>query len=289
MHVAISPPLARARRNRKREDAASRHHAVPRAGAAHAATIASMQPRETAEAIERATLAAVPPQRQQEWRGWLLAFDDGTVGRAKSAVPLQHDVPQAGAIEEIERRYGQEGLQPVLRVPEFDAFGAMREELRERGYVRAKPTLVQLAGVSGFGSALTRTYGVRLEATPSEEWEHVFLGEGFDPVDGASRLAILRRARESVFASAREDGRTVAVGSACFSGGWCGVHGMRTLASHRGRGLASAVLRALGGAARERGIERCFLQVEEANGAARSLYAGLGFRTAWAYAYWKRP
>ena len=56
------------------------------------------------EAIERATLAAVPPQRLVQWQQWLLAFDDGTVGRCHSAVPLHHDAPVAGALAAIERR-----------------------------------------------------------------------------------------------------------------------------------------------------------------------------------------
>lgn len=35
------------------------------------------------EAIEGATLAAVPPQRRVQWQRWLLAFGDGTVGRCQ--------------------------------------------------------------------------------------------------------------------------------------------------------------------------------------------------------------
>jgi GNAT superfamily N-acetyltransferase len=241
------------------------------------------------EAIERATLAAVPPQRLVQWQGWLLAFDDGTVGRCHSAVPLRHDAPPPGVLAEIEHRYADAGRPAVLRVPEADAFDALRGELLGRGYRRTKPTLVQVGWVDGLtGSAGGSGSHVELTEAPSADWEQVFLGEGFDPVDGASRLAILRRGRDSVFASVRERGRTVAVGSACLSQGWCGVHGMRTLPAHRGRGLASAVLAALGRAARERGIDRCFLQVQQDNAAACSLYAARGFATAWAYAYWQK-
>lgn len=250
-----------------------------------------MEPSDFVEAIERGTLAAVPPQRQQEWAGWLLALDDGTVGRAHSAAPLRHAAPPADSLEEIERRYAQAGLKTVLRLPEVQAFDALREALQARGYRRSKPTLVQTGTVEAMAGADGRPAAAQavLADAPTQEWEHVFLGEGFDPVDGASRLAILRRGRDSVFASIREGGRTVAVGSACFSGGWCGVHGMRTLAAHRGRGLAGTLLAALGAAARERGVARSFLQVDESNAVARSLYAGRGFRTAWRYVYWHQP
>lgn len=240
------------------------------------------------EAIERATLAAVPPQRQERWGGWLLAFDDGTVGRCHSAAPLRHDAPRADCLGEIERRYAEARLPPVLRVPDLPAFAGLVLQLQARGYARSKPTLVQTSLVTGLAAGGAGAVPVEVADRPGPDWEQVFLGEGFDPRDGASRLAILRRGRDSVFASVHEAGRTIAVGSACFSGGWCGVHGMRTLPAHRGRGLAGGVLSALAEAARRRGVERCFLQVEQGNAVARSLYAGRGFSTAWSYGYWKQ-
>jgi N-acetylglutamate synthase len=247
-----------------------------------------MQRMEEIEAIERATLAAVPPRAQETCNGWLLAFDAGTVGRCHSAAPLRHEAPAADTLGAIEARYAAEGLATVLRVPELPAFDAMRAQLRAAGYVRFKPTLVQTGRVSDLAGQERRGIEVELAPAAAAGWEEVFLGEGFDPVDGASRLAILRRSAHSVFASVREGGRTVAVGAACFSQGWVGVHGMRTLPAHRGRGLAGAVLSALAGRARERGVQRCFLQVEEGNARARSLYAGRGFATAWGSAYWKK-
>lgn len=239
------------------------------------------------EAIERATLAAVPPQRLVQWDHWLLAFDDGTVGRCRSAVPLRHVAPRPDSLGQIEARYAAAGLPPVLRVPQAAQFDALRDQLQARGFRRSKPTLVQTGAVEQLAGAGTGGRHVLVEPTPSVEWEQLFLGEGFDPVDGASRLAILRRGRDSVFASVREQGGTVAVGAACFSEGWCGVHGMRTLPAHRGRGLAGAVLSALAQEASARGIGRCFLQVQEDNEPARSLYAARGFGTAWTYAYWE--
>ena len=240
------------------------------------------------EAIERATLAAVPPRAQESWNGWLLAFDEGTVGRCHSAAPLLHEAPARGTLEGIEARYAAAGLPVVLRVPELPVFADFQAQMREAGYARTKPTLVQTGDVGALAGLGRARVDMELASTAAADWEQVFLGEGFDPVDGASRLAILRRGRDSVFASAREAGRTVAVGAACFGGGWCGVHGMRTLPAHRGRGLAGAVLSALGAQARERGVQRCFLQVEEGNARARALYARHGFATAWAYAYWKQ-
>jgi GNAT superfamily N-acetyltransferase len=239
------------------------------------------------EAIERATLDAVPPQRLDTWDTWLLGLDAGTVGRCHSAVPLRHGAPRADSLVEIERRYRAAGRPPVLRIPEVATFDALRRELAAHGYRHARPTLVQTAPAE-LRVRSDAAAEVAITTAPGGDWEQVFLGEGFDPVDGASRLEILRRGKDSLFASVRQHGRTVAVGAACLSQGWCGVHGMRTLPAWRGRGLAGAILAALAAAARARGLQQVFLQVDAGNEGARSLYARAGFATRWSYAYWAR-
>ena len=106
---------------------------------------------------------------------------------------------------------------------------------------------------------------------------------------GHTRVQLLGRAKEAVFASARVDGRVVAVGVCCFSHGWASVHGMRTAPSHRGQGLARNILGALAGAAQARKIEPVFLQVDAINTGAQALYRRAGLTTAWTYAYWRKP
>ncbi|MGE8201383.1 MAG: GNAT family N-acetyltransferase, partial [Variovorax sp.] len=119
-------------------------------------------------------------------------------------------------------------------------------------------------------------------------WSALFLGEGFDPVDGAHRVRMLSRAKGSLYASVREGGRTVAAGAMAFGHGWASVHGMRTERAQRGRGLAARVLAGLAQAASARGFERVFLQVDAQNHAALSLYRRAGFETQWKYCYWQR-
>jgi len=235
--------------------------------------------------LERATLAAVPPQAQEELGCWLLGLDRGTVGRAHSAAPLQHAAGAEDEVPAIETRYRAHALAPVFRVPRLDCFRGLHRTLSARGYAAARPTLVQTGTTEGM-TALAAGHAVRLAPSAGDGWAQVFLGEGFDPVDGASRLAILRRAGDSVFASVSADGRVAAVGSACFSHGWCGIHGMRTAPAYRGRGMAASILAALANEAKARGIQRAFLQVEEGNRSAQSLYRRAGFASAWAYEYW---
>ena len=63
-------------------------------------------------AIERATLQAVSPERVEALPGWLLPIDHGTVGRAKSAVPLSHAAPDLALIDDILACYRAAATRP---------------------------------------------------------------------------------------------------------------------------------------------------------------------------------
>lgn len=239
------------------------------------------------EAMERATASAVSPEAVEELDGWLLAFDSGTVNRAKSAAPLAHTPCDLAVLGKIEARYAAHAIAPLIRLPQLPCFDGVRRELTLRGYRAERPTLVQLGAVSVMLAAFTQPPAEVAEA-PDAAWAALFLGEGFDPVDGASRVAKLGSTHGSLYASVREGGATVAGGAAAFSHGWVSVHGMRTAPACRGRGLAGRVLAGIAQAALLRGVERVFLQVETGNAAALALYQRAGFATAWCYEYWRR-
>ncbi|MGZ5846098.1 MAG: GNAT family N-acetyltransferase [Ramlibacter sp.] len=238
------------------------------------------------DTLERATLAAVPPQQLVALEGWLVALDPGTVRRAHSAVPTRHAQVRHDLLAAIEGHYAGAQLRPSFRIPRVDGAEPLRSLLAARGYASQQPTLTQVGRAHAL-AAVAAPVPVRLDGAPDEAWAGVFLGEGFDPVDGACRVALLRRGRESVYAAVVQDGTVAAVGSACFSHGWCGIHGMRTARAWRGRGYAGAILAAFGQLALRRGVARVFLLVEQANAPARSLYERAGLRTAWCYDYWR--
>ena len=241
------------------------------------------------EAIERATVAAVAPCEVLEIGGWLVALDPGTIRRAGSAVPLHHDLtPDLAVLDEIEAAYAARGLTPAFRIADAPGLEAVRVELDRRGYRFEQPTLVKIGAAAGMIVA-ARGAPADIAETPDAGWAGVFTSEGFDPADGANRVAALSRSPDAVYGGIVEDGRTLAVGVAAFGQGWASVHGMRTDASRRGEGLAGRVLAGLAGAAQARGVERVFLQVEEGNTGARSLYRRAGFAKAWRYCYWSRP
>ena len=128
---------------------------------------------------------------------------------------------------------------------------------------------------------------VHLSNHPTEEWRSVYLASEFDAVDGANRVKALSRSKSLVYAWAVDATGPVAAGTASFSHGWASLHGLRTLSSARRKGLASALICALGEQAQKRDLHRFFLQVEEGNAGAINLYRRLGFKVAWRYHYWR--
>ena len=240
------------------------------------------------EAIERATIAAVSPDLTEEIDGWLLPFASGTVKRAKSAVPLHRSAVDAATLDRIEDRYDSRQVTPALRLAEAPCFEGLRAELERRHYIDDSPTCVQVGSAQRMRQVVAGAALADVDHAPDAAWSALFLGEGFDPVDGAHRVRMLSRAKGSLYASVREGGRTVAAGAMAFGHGWASVHGMRTERAQRGRGLAARVLAGLAQAASARGFERVFLQVDAQNHAALSLYRRAGFETQWKYCYWQR-
>jgi GNAT superfamily N-acetyltransferase len=250
-----------------------------------------MGPEEIAQ-LERATVASLAPRRVEERSGWILALDSAPMSRARSAAPLSHDPPPAFPVSlmtNLARAYAEAGLPAAFRVPDRPQFDAVRRRLEAAGFTPGEPTNVMMAdaarvaGYSGPGAAPTP---VLLEA-PDAEWSAVFCGPGFDPEEGARRVAQLARSPGARFGAVREAGRTLAVGVLSRAGGLGGVHGMRTAVEHRGRGCAGRLLAAFGAQAADWGLPRLFLQVEVGN-PAQSLYEAAGFRDLWRYVYWRK-
>ena len=250
------------------------------------------------EALERVTVDAVAPDAVVQWPGWLLPMDGGTIGRAHSAVPLSHpqtpqaQTQQAADVASIMAMYLGQGRAPAFRLP--DTSTHLHRALEPMGFQRVEPSWVMTGSVTALGQTPLPAQGLppdlQVDALqhPTPGWQAVFLGPGFDPVDGAHRVRNLSRAPGTVFVSAGLGGETVACGTASFGHGWLGIHGMRTAQVHRGQGLATAVLRAMASQAAQRGVHRVFLQVGAANTAAMALYQRAGLTFAWPYAYWKR-
>lgn len=239
-----------------------------------------MQPGEI-ESLERSVVGGVAPREVLEIGGWLVPLDDGPIGRRKSAVPLRHDV-DVSALDRIEAAFRARGLTPAFRIAEVGSLAPVREELARRGYSGRQPTVMKVGDVARLAACSARP--ARILERPDDAWKAVFLGDGFDPVEGALRVAALSGSPGALYGAAGETTCAVGVASVCH--GWAGVHGMRTAPAQRGLGHASAILAAFGRELTARGVERVALQVEEAN-PARRIYRRAGLEAVWTYRYWR--
>jgi ribosomal protein S18 acetylase RimI-like enzyme len=238
-----------------------------------------------AEAIERATLAALPPRVVVEDDGWLLLANDGAIGRANSVLPLRAGGdPLADKIDRALTFYAAHGLPPQFRLSPWAEPQGLAEALAALGFAPSEETLVMTAGREAVARRLAGIEPAAEAVAVDEAWMSLFL-HGADPRLGRLRALTVRRGEGARFAEVRLDGAPRAVGAAGALGDWTGIHGMRTDPGWRRHGLALRVLARLIGSAT---TPKLFLQVEAANGPARALYARLGFLETWTYAYWRR-
>ena len=91
------------------------------------------------------------------------------------------------------------------------------------------------------------------------------------------------------FAQVVDGATVVAIGRGTVVEGWLGVTAVEVAPSHRRRGLATAVLAALGAWARSHGATQAYLQVATDNDVARVMYERSGFTAHHTYRYLDAP
>lgn len=233
------------------------------------------------------------PEEARIGRWWLRAAA-GFTGRANSALAIgDPGIPLAAAISEVRRWYGSRGLPPMVAVPfpagrpqdsPIDRFlgGELGWPLRSGAVtvMTAKPGAV--AGTSGQTAA-----PVDIDAAPDAGWLGLYRFRGQRPPAISRKL--LMSAPWQAFASVREAGDTLAIGRVAAAGDWAGMTAVEVDPRHRRRGLGRAITRALAAAAAAHGVTGLYLQVEDDNAAAHSLYIGMGFTGHHSYHYRVAP
>ncbi len=243
---------------------------------------------EDVETIERATLAAVAPLELVEDDGWLLAANEGVIGRANSVAAVNTGSDSLGAkISRAIAFYEARCLRPTFRLSSWSRPEPIASALTERGFVGRDPVLVMTAEARTVVGETNDVVAVSFADRPDEAWRELFLGPGVAASEAEKRIAALARGRGMRFANLCEGEEIVAVGVCGVAGEWAGIHGMRTKPAHRRRGHARKILRGLAAIAEVEGASRMFLQVEADNAPAIKLYEALGFEEAYQYAYWR--
>jgi N-acetylglutamate synthase len=248
--------------------------------------------------LETIVVEAWPAAETAELDGWLLRASGGPTHRGNSIATLAATGAAAleQRIERAERWYDERGQRPMFQLGPCAAPAGLDVSLATRGYVIEGGALCASAPVSQvLASSAPRGPAWELAASvlsaPSVDWLQVnatasrFAGslEGF--LGFITRLGPRCRF-VSVHTAA---GEPAAVALGIVSGHWLGVYAMLTAPAQRRRGAGRAALHALARSAAEHGQSALYLLVESGNAPARGLYAGCGFRDAYAYHYRAAP
>jgi ribosomal protein S18 acetylase RimI-like enzyme len=243
--------------------------------------------------LERAAAAGWRAPEEIPLGSWLLRAAGGFTGRANSALAIgDPGLPLAAAIGKVRQWYQARGL-PAMVAASFPLGQPQRSGidrfLHEQGwFIRSGPATVMTAAPGAIARrSASAAVHIEVAAEPDDGWLALYRYRGQPPPPVSRRLLV--SAPWQAFASVRESGEVLAIGRLAAAGEWAGFTAFEVDPARRRRGLASAIIAALAGLARDRGISGLYLQVENDNAAARSLYRQAGFADHHGYHYRVAP
>jgi GNAT superfamily N-acetyltransferase len=238
-------------------------------------------------ALELAANEAWPAPTQARLGSWILRAAGNWTGRANSALAVgDPDRTLEQAIDAVERWYTEHGQQPLINAP-MPLAAPVNAALDRRGWTARPLTLMQTGPVAPLLTILEARPDlppVELADSPSDDW-FAMVAEHKGTLPPAA-IRILTAPAEVVFAHVHDtDGTLIAVARGAVTGPdrWLGVSLLQTAPAARRRGVARHVLRGLAHWATQHGSSRAYLQVEERNTAAVTLYGKAGFATHHTY------
>jgi len=250
---------------------------------------------------QRAALGWRAPE-EERLGDWLLRAAGGFTGRANSALATgDPGWPLDRAARAVQDWYQARGLPAMIAIPyppgqpqavPLDGF------LAGRGWgVRAGTATVmtapaeQVARAAGPALAdggpapagrrpasvpIEVPIEVEMDQEPGEDWLALYHYRGQPSLPPIARQ-VLTSAPWQAFASIRNGGETIAIGRVAAAAGWAGLTAIEVAPGHRRRGLATVVTAALAAQAAAHGAGHVYLQVEDDNEPARTLYHRIGF------------
>jgi ribosomal protein S18 acetylase RimI-like enzyme len=240
--------------------------------------------REQIRSLERRALRAWPALQTLSKDGWVQRLSSGYTKRANSINALEPGVRFNQDLKSVlEAPYIERGLPPVWRLTSLAPVAA-DAALAASGYRRIDESHVQVAPL---GDRFVADPEIRFALRPSAAWLAGFAA--LSPVAPAHRAAMERMlmsiAAPVGFASVEEAGRPIAFALAVAEDDFVGLFDVLVAPQARRRGLARRLTESVGAWGRAQGARHAYLQVVASNAAALPLYADLGFRTVYSYAY----
>jgi ribosomal protein S18 acetylase RimI-like enzyme len=244
----------------------------------------------TVAELERISAESWRGLEREPFGGWLLRAGGGFTGRANSVL-VAGDPPAAlpDAVAAVTRWYADRGLRPRAQVP-LPGAEAADAAFAAAGWSRDEDVLVLTAPLRALSAPKAGDVDVTLAAEPDDDWLTGYRYRG-------SALPLVARdvllaADDPAFAAVRLDpapASLAAVARGVVVDGWLVVTAVTVDERYRRRGLATAVMSALGAWAADRGGHSCVLQVVHSNAPALALYDHLGFTEHHRYHYRLAP
>ena len=238
-------------------------------------------------ALELAANEAWPAPTQARLGSWILRAAGNWTGRANSALAVgDPDRTLEAAIDAVIEWYAAHGQQPLVNAP-MPLAAPVNAALDARGWTARPLTLVQTTRIASLLAAIPARGDlppVELADSPSDDW-FAMVAEHKGPLSPTAER-ILTAVPQSVFGHVRDaQGELIAVARGAVTGPdrWLGISLLQTAPAARRRGIAQQVVGGIAQWATQRGSARAYLQVEERNTAAVTLYGRLGFGTHHTY------
>lgn len=240
------------------------------------------------QAIERATLNAVPAPRIAFEGGFVLRSFAGGTGRANAACPLDPwpDPDLAGRLPRIEAFYARAGLRCRFRSTPLDPPG-LQTLLEARGYQPHDESQVIAGPLAGFARADPRC---ELLAGPDPAWMEVLAtAEHQVPARRAEKLRMPELLGvPAAWVLLRIDAMPAACAFVTADGSLAGLFDLAVRPEFRRQGLGRAVMAAAGAWAARQGAQLAYAQVACTNAASLRLNSGLGLVERYRYRYFLR-
>jgi GNAT superfamily N-acetyltransferase len=245
--------------------------------------------------VDELAARAWPAAATSQLGGWTLRHTPQVARRrSNSALPTPGSVPAdlTATLDVVVRFYQARGLPPHIQLTPLELHGELDAALGARGWVAATPTVVLAAAAADVlvatGPAPRAT--VALEADSGTAWLDAWSAcTGRPDARATQRVVFGRIAAPTAWAVARIEDEPVGAGLAVCEGGWAGIFGMATQPSARRRGVARSLLHAFADWSATQGATQLYLQVEEDNMPARTLYASAGFAPSHRYHFRVAP
>jgi ribosomal protein S18 acetylase RimI-like enzyme len=199
---------------------------------------------------------------------WLLRASMGITQRANSAVPLGKPLGTVDdAIAHVIEFSRAQGIIPAVRVPLPTGEG-LDQLLNSLGWAAIVDSYVLVHDTHALVHPDAELL-IRHEDEPSGNWRSVR-----GPDESVSSM----RRYPADYASVWVEGQAVGAGRVAIADNWGVISEVFVGERHRRYGVGTAVVQALGGSARDSGVDRLAVSVSADNAEALALYGRLGFR-----------